>query len=135
MLNHKTKVIVADDEEVIANSLVAILKQAGFDARPVYSGEKAVEMAQSFQPDKLISDVFMTGITGIEAAIQVRTILPSCQILLFSGQPQEADLTEGEFDILSKPIDPVDLLARLGTGTLTCVDSHESKQNESEIRI
>jgi CheY-like chemotaxis protein len=69
MANHKTKIIVADDEQVIANSLAAILKQAGLDARAVYSGEMAVEMAQDFQPDKLISDVFMTGIRGIEAAI------------------------------------------------------------------
>jgi DNA-binding response OmpR family regulator len=133
MANHKTKIIVADDEQVIADSLSAILKQAGFDARAVYSGEMAVEIARDFQPDKLISDVFMTGITGIEAAIQVRTMLPSCQILLFSGQPQTADLTRGEFDVLHKPIDPADLLARLCTGTY--VDSHESEQNECENRI
>jgi CheY-like chemotaxis protein len=134
MANHKIKVIVADDVEVIADTLVIILKQAGFDARAAYSGEMAVEMAQSFQPDKLISDVFMTGITGIEAAIQVRTMLPSCQILLFSGQPpQTADLAQGEFDVLRKPIDHADLLARLRTGTY--VDSHESKQNDCENRI
>ncbi len=90
-------------------------------------------MAQDFQPDKLISDVFMTGITGIEAAIQVRTVLPSCQILLFSGQPQTADLAQGEFDVLRKPIDPADLLARLRIGTYG--DSHESKQNDCENRI
>jgi len=133
MPNHETKIIVADDEQVIANSLAAILKQAGFDARAVYSGEMAVEMARDFQADKLISDVFMTGITGIEAAIQVRTMLPSCQILLFSGQPETADLAQGEFNILRKPIDPVDLLARLRIGTY--VDSHESKQNDCENRI
>jgi DNA-binding response OmpR family regulator len=132
MANQKTKVIVAHDEQVIANSLVAILKQAGFDARAAYSGEMAVEMAQDFQPDKLISDVFMTGITGIEAAIQVRTILPCCQMLLSSGQPHAADLTQGEFDVLRKPIDPADLLARLRIGTY--VDSHESKPNEFENR-
>jgi DNA-binding response OmpR family regulator len=51
MANHKIKVIVADDVEVIADTLVIILKQAGFDARAAYSGEMAVEMAQSFQPD------------------------------------------------------------------------------------
>lgn len=128
MANHKIKVIVADDVEVIADTLVIILKQAGFDVRAAYSGEMAVEM------DKLISDVFMTGITGIETAIQVRTMLPSRQILLFSGQPsQTADLAQGEFDVLRKPIDHADLLARLRTGTY--VDSHESKQNDCENRI
>lgn len=128
----KTKVIFADDEEVIANTLVIILKQAGFDARAVYSGETAVEVAQSFQPDILVSDVFMAGITGIDAAIQVRAMLPTCQVLLFTGQPT-ADLTQGEFDVFRKPIDPADLLARLCNGTY--VDSHESRENDCENRI
>jgi CheY-like chemotaxis protein len=126
-------VLVADDEKVIANTLVIILKQASFDARSVYSGEMAVEMAQSFQPDVLISDVFMTGITGIEAAIQVRSMLPSCRVLLFSGQSLTADLPLGEFDVLRKPIDPSDLLARPCNGTF--VDSHESRRHDRDNRI
>jgi CheY-like chemotaxis protein len=62
--------------------------------RAVYSGEEVVEVAQSFQPDMLICDVMMSGITGIEAAINVRAELPSCQILLFSGQAATLDLLE-----------------------------------------
>ncbi len=115
----KPRVLVADDEQVIANTLAIILNQAGFDARAVYSGEKAVEAAESFQPNMLISDVIMTGITGIEAAIEVRAKLPSCKILLFSGQAATADLLEKaraqghEFEILAKPVHPTDLLAKL----------------------
>ena len=65
----KSKVLVADDEQVIANTLAIILNQAGFEARAVYSGEKAIEALDSFEPDMLISDVIMPGMTGIEAAI------------------------------------------------------------------
>ena len=90
----KLKVLVADDEQIIANTLAIILNRLGFDARAVYSGEKLVEMAQSFQPDVLISDVVMSGITGIEAAIEVLAKLPSCKILLFSGQAATANLLE-----------------------------------------
>lgn len=133
MANHKTKILVADDERVIANSLAAILKQTGYDVRTANSGEMAVEIARDFRPDKLVSDVFMTGITGIEVALQVRAMLPSCQILLFSGQVQTTDLTNGEFDLLCKPIDPADLLARLRTGTY--LDSRQLKRNECENRI
>ncbi|GGA54382.1 hypothetical protein GCM10011507_02050 [Edaphobacter acidisoli] len=110
---------MADDEQVIANTLAIILNQAGFDARAVYSGEKAVEAIDSFQPDMLISDVIMTGMTGIEAAIIARTKLPKCKILLFSGQASTADLLEKaraqghEFEILAKPVHPTDLLAKL----------------------
>jgi CheY-like chemotaxis protein len=115
----KPKVLVADDEQVIANTLAIILNQAGFEARAVFSGEKAVEALDSFQPDMLISDVIMTGMTGIEAAIITRTRMPNCKILLFSGQAATADLlekarTQGhEFEILAKPVHPTDLLAKL----------------------
>lgn len=117
--NPKPRVLVADDEQVIANTLVIILNQAGFQARAVYSGEKAIEALEEFHPDMLISDVIMTGMTGIEAAIEVRTRLPKCKILLFSGQAATADLLERaraqghEFEILAKPVHPTDLLAKL----------------------
>src|ERR1700744_529312 len=45
---HNPRVLVADDESVIADTLVMILKQAGFDARAVYSGEDALVQAESF---------------------------------------------------------------------------------------
>lgn len=115
----KPRVLVADDEQVIANTLVIILNQAGFDAKAVYSGEKAIDLLDSFKPDMLISDVIMTGMTGIEAAIEVRNRLPQCKILLFSGQAATADLLERaraqghEFEILAKPVHPTDLLAKL----------------------
>ena len=115
----KPKVLVADDEQVIANTLAIILNQAGFEARAVFSGEKAIEALDTFQPDMLISDVIMTGMTGIEAAIVTRTRMPHCKILLFSGQAATADLLEKaraqghEFEILAKPVHPTDLLAKL----------------------
>ena len=115
----KPRVLVADDEQVIANTLAIILNQAGFEARAVYSGEKAIEALDSFQPDMLISDVIMTGMTGIEAAIATRAKRPTCKILLFSGQAATADLLEKaraqghEFEILAKPVHPTDLLAKL----------------------
>ncbi len=115
----KPKVLVADDERVIADSLAMILNQSGFEARAVYCGEKAVELASSFAPDMLISDVIMAGLNGIDAAIRVRELLPGIKILLFSGQAATADLLEKarnngyEFEILSKPVHPQDLLSKL----------------------
>jgi CheY-like chemotaxis protein len=115
----KPKVLVVDDERVIADSLAMILNQSGFDAHPAYSGEKAVELATIFKPQMLISDVIMAGLSGIDAAIRIRSLLPQIKILLFSGQAATADLLEKaraqghEFEILSKPVHPQDLLARL----------------------
>ena len=115
----KPKVLVADDERVIADTLAMILNQSGFDARAVYSGEKALDLASTFQPDMLISDVIMADLNGIETAIRIRELLPQIKILLFSGQAATADLLEKarargyEFEILAKPVHPQDLLSRL----------------------
>ncbi len=115
----RPKVLVVDDEQVIANTLAMILNQSGFEAKPVYSGEKAVELASTFQPDMLITDVIMADLNGIDAAIRIRALLPKIKILLFSGQAATADLlekarTQGyEFEILAKPVHPQDLLSKL----------------------
>lgn len=117
--SNKPKVLVADDERVIADTLAMILNQSGFDARAVYSGEKALEEAPTFRPNMLISDVIMADLNGIDAAIRIREILPSIKVLLFSGQAATADLLEKarsegyEFEILAKPVHPQDLLSRL----------------------
>lgn len=115
----KPKVLVADDERVIADTLAIILNQSGFDATAVYSGESALEAAERLRPDMLISDVIMAGLNGIDAAIQIRALLPQCKILLFSGQAATADLLDRaqgqghQFEILAKPVHPQDLLAKL----------------------
>jgi CheY-like chemotaxis protein len=115
----KPKVLVADDERVIADTLAMILNQSGFDARAVYSGERALELAGTFTPDMLISDVIMGDLNGIDTAIQFRALFPKIKILLFSGQAATADLLEKaraqgyEFEILAKPVHPQDLLNKL----------------------
>jgi CheY-like chemotaxis protein len=115
----RPRVLVADDERVIADTLTMILNQSGFEARAVYSGEGALEMATAFEPDMLISDVIMADLNGIDAAIRIREQLPHIKILLFSGQAATADLLEKarsqgyEFEILAKPVHPQDLLSRL----------------------
>jgi CheY-like chemotaxis protein len=115
----KPRVLVVDDEQVIADTLAKILDLNGYDASAVYTGTAAVESARSLKPDLVISDVIMPDMNGIEAAISIRGFLPSCKILLFSGQAATADLLENaraqghEFEILAKPVHPSDLPAKL----------------------
>jgi CheY-like chemotaxis protein len=120
----KRRVIVVDDEQTIATTLAIILNQAGFEARAAFSGEQVFELLDSFQPEMLIADVIMPGMTGIDVAIAVRSKLPDCKILLFSGQAATADLLEvakglgHEFEIVAKPIHPADLLRKLGVSNI-----------------
>jgi CheY-like chemotaxis protein len=115
----KPRVLVVDDEQVIADTLAKILDMNGYEASAVYTGAAAVESARTLQPDMVISDIIMPDMNGIEAAISIRSFLPTCKILLFSGQAATAGLLENasarghEFEILAKPVHPSDLLARL----------------------
>ena len=115
----KTRVLVVDDEQLIADTLVLILNQKGFHAIAVYSGEQAVDTALALKPNVLISDIVMGQMNGIEAAILISKYIPDCRILLFSGQPASgellgmAKLAGHEFDVLAKPVHPEALLELL----------------------
>ena len=113
------KVLVVDDEVLIADTIVAILQRNGFEATAAYNGTEAVELASSYCPDYVITDVLMPGMTGIETAKIVQQLCPEARILLFSGQAATTDLlTEARseglvFDLLSKPIHPRALIEKL----------------------
>lgn len=115
-LQTSRRVLILDDEQIIANTLALILNKNGFQASAVYNAQDAINTAAQISPDVLISDVIMEGMTGIEAAIQISQLVPTCRIILFSGQAATADLLEQaqavghHFEILAKPIHPRVLL-------------------------
>lgn len=115
----KTKVLIADDERVIADTLATILNHGGFDARATYSCREALETAMAFRPDLLISDVIMAEMNGIEAAIQMKRMLPEIRVFLLSGQTATPELLQKEkadgygFEVLIKPVHPRELISRL----------------------
>ena len=113
------KIIVVDDEPIIADTLVDILKGEGHEAFAVSSGETAIKWAEMLRPDAVVADVVMPGINGIETAKAIMKFLPNCRIILFSGQAATLDLLEQarlegyNFEVLAKPINPDVLLSAL----------------------
>jgi CheY-like chemotaxis protein len=108
--------LVVDDERIVADTLAIILRKSGFSAVAAYDGLSALNLAKEIWPQLVISDVVMPKMTGIELAIALKEILPSCKVLLFSGQGSTADLLRKAKDAghdlatLDKPIHPSDLL-------------------------
>jgi DNA-binding NtrC family response regulator len=113
------KIIVVDDEPVIADTLVDILNGEGYRAVGISDGASAIKWARMIEPDVLISDVIMPDMDGIETAKEILKFRPQCRVILFSGQAASIDLiekaqTEGfEFEILAKPVNPDRLLSVL----------------------
>jgi CheY-like chemotaxis protein len=113
------KIIVVDDEPIIADTLANILNGEGHNALAFSGGEPALRLAEVMRPDLLVTDVVMPGMDGIETAKAMLRVAPDCRIILFSGQAQSTDLVskaraEGHsFEVLAKPVNPELLLAAI----------------------
>jgi len=112
-------VYVVDDEHIIATTLATILQNSGFDAVSFEDPLEALLAAEYRTPDLLITDVMMPQLNGVDLGIQFKAIHPNCKVLLFSGNAAHLDLLCGarnqghDFELLSKPIHPKDLLAAI----------------------
>lgn len=115
----KPRVLIVDDERLLADTTAAILRSAGFRTKTAYDGWEALETARSFRPDYLLTDVMMPTMNGVELAIAITKMLPSTKILLFSGQAGTSDILQQghsqgyEFQLLAKPVHPLRLIEAL----------------------
>jgi len=115
----KPKVLVIDDDKVVADTLAMVLNANGYVAIAAYSGERALDLAGQTGFDHLVTDVMMGPMNGIQAAIAIQAICPNCTVLLMSGNQRTTDiLAEAarngyKFEILAKPVHPTLILDRL----------------------
>jgi DNA-binding response OmpR family regulator len=115
----RRRVLVVDDEQTIADTLATILCGAGYDAIPCYDAPSALQNGGFRTPDLLITDVVMPGMNGVALAIEWKRRWSACGVLLFSAMGVSFDLVEQarreghDFEILAKPIHPIELLSRV----------------------
>lgn len=115
----RMRVLVVDDERLIADTLCAILNENQFDAEAAHSGPEALEAARKQRPDVVLSDVLMPRMSGVDLAIQLRDEFPEIRVYLFSGQTAtsrlilQAEERGHHFELFPKPIHPDELMARL----------------------
>jgi CheY-like chemotaxis protein len=113
------RILVVDDEKVIADTIVQILNRNGFIAEAAYGGQEAIDHARRHCPEIVLSDVLMPKIDGVEAAIAIREQCPDTRIVLFSGQAATVEILARArerghtFELLPKPIHPTELIKHL----------------------
>jgi CheY-like chemotaxis protein len=113
------RVLVVDDERLLADTTAAVLRHAGFNTRTAYDGFSALEITASFHPDYLLTDIMMPGMNGVQLAIAINRMYPLTKIMLFSGQAGISDILEDsrangyEFPLLAKPVHPSKLVEGL----------------------
>ena len=109
------KVLIIEDEKLLADSIRSVLERKGFEAECVYDGEAGVEYAELGIYDLLILDVMMPGRDGYEVARRLRERRMEMPILMLTARSELDDrvtgLNAGADYYLTKPFDTQELLA------------------------
>ncbi len=109
------KILIVEDERLLADSLKALLEKKGFQVEAVYDGETGEEYAQLGVYDLLILDVMMPKLDGYELARRVRANRCGVPILMLTARSALEDrvqgLNAGADYYLTKPFDSRELLA------------------------
>lgn len=109
------KILIIEDEKLLADSLKTMLKGKGFDVEAVYDGESGAEYAELGIYDLLILDVMMPKLDGYAVARSVRAKRCSTPILMLTARSSLEDringLNAGADYYLTKPFDMRELMA------------------------
>ncbi len=110
-------VLVVEDEEALAVGLRDALLHGGFEATVVGDGIQGLEAVRTQQPDLLVLDLMLPGMSGLEVLKALRTEGFRTRVLIVTALADEEDLLRGfqagADDYLTKPFSPRELLARV----------------------
>ena len=112
----KETILVCDDDKNIVEAIEIYLSQEGYRVLKAYDGEEAIQILKSEQVQLLVIDVMMPKLDGIHATLQIREF-SSIPIIVLSAKSEDADkilgLNVGEDDYVTKPFNPLELIARV----------------------
>jgi DNA-binding response OmpR family regulator len=113
------RILIVDDEEMIADTLSLIFRRQGYEAFTAYNGLLGLNAARDLKPNLVLSDVAMPELDGVNMAMQICNALPEVDVLLFSGQAGTMDLLHDaeergyHFELLQKPVPPDEIVRKV----------------------
>lgn len=110
------KILIVDDEKEIRDLVEIYLKGEGYETLKAQDGEEALEILSSNEVDLVILDIMMPKVNGIEACMKIREER-EMPIIMLSAKSEDMDkilgLNMGADDYLTKPFNPLELVARV----------------------
>lgn len=113
----KTRVLVVDDDRLVADTLCMVYKANGYDSEARYSAAEGYARAQSFAPDLVLCDVTMPEESGLQLAARMQVTMPQIRLLMLTAYASNAPDVRAQsrkmqrpLHLLSKPCRPDDLL-------------------------
>lgn len=114
---NKYRLLLVDDDNDILLLLSKWLTKIGFQIDTATSGEDALKRMSEYNPDLVITDLYMNGISGLELLSSIHSINPLLPVIMLSGQAQIPDAVKathlGCSAFLTKPIDQDELIAQV----------------------
>ena len=111
------KILVAEDDPLTLESIVASLEMEGFDPVPASDGETALDLWKKVKPDLVCLDIMMPGRDGFSVCREIRAEDETIPILFLSAKNEEIDvvvgLELGADDFIRKPFGKRELIARI----------------------
>src|SRR5579883_831594 len=103
------RILVIDDDVTARRTLERFLTREGFTVSTAANGNEGLLAVQVDQPDLILSDIYMPGMSGLELQAKVHEFAPQITIILMTGQDDMPTtvkaMQQGAYDYLTKPID------------------------------
>jgi len=113
----KTKILVVEDDPHILTGLEEILRSENFEVSVCNRGDKALEAVTKNEPNIIVLDLMLPGLSGYDVCKQLRAKKLSVPILMLTAKGQEIDkvigLDSGADDYVTKPFGIRELVARI----------------------
>jgi CheY-like chemotaxis protein len=97
------RVLIVDDEPLVCGLLRDFLATVSDEVATATSGTDALRMVRVFQPDVILTDMMMPGMSGADLLDALRQAGVTVPVILMSGKP--VTMPEGFFGLLEKPFD------------------------------
>ena len=102
-------VLIVDDEQSLARSAKAFLADHGYEAEVAGTGEEALELLATLQPDVVFADVRLPGMSGLDLLKRIRAFDPVIPVIMLTAYGSIEGAVEavklGAFDYVKKPVD------------------------------
>ena len=130
-------ILIVDDDENIRNLLSIYLENEGFKTIKVDNAKNAIEIIEEKNIELVLLDIMMPQIDGIEACIKIRQN-KKMPIIMISAKSEDMDkihvLTAGADDYITKPFNPLELIARV-KAQLRRYTAYNVESNNSKVII
>ena len=112
-------ILIVDDETAIADLVEVYLKNEGYSVHKFYTGAEALECVRAGKIDLAILDVMLPDIDGFTICQRIREEGHMFPVLMLTAKVEDMDkimgLTLGADDYITKPFNPLELVARVKT--------------------